>query len=40
MSQSPQLRVDFSKKAVQRAHQLSLQRMAHSYRELFLRELQ
>jgi glycosyltransferase involved in cell wall biosynthesis len=40
MSQSAELREEFSKKALQRAAQLNLQRMAHSYRELFLRELQ
>jgi glycosyltransferase involved in cell wall biosynthesis len=40
MSRSPQLRDEFSSKATQRAQQLSLERMAHSYRELFLRELE
>jgi glycosyltransferase involved in cell wall biosynthesis len=39
LSRSPQLRDQFSKKAIQRAHQLSLERMANSYRDLFLREL-
>ncbi|HEV8293600.1 MAG TPA: glycosyltransferase [Tepidisphaeraceae bacterium] len=40
MSRSKQLREQFSKKAVQRAHQLSMQRMANSYRQLFLKELE
>jgi len=39
MSQSSQLRNEFSKKAIQRAHQLSLEKMAHAYRDLFLREI-
>jgi glycosyltransferase involved in cell wall biosynthesis len=40
MSQSSQLLEDFSRKALQRAVQLNLQRMTDSYRQLFLRELQ
>jgi glycosyltransferase involved in cell wall biosynthesis len=40
MSRSSQLREEFSRRALQRAQQLSLQRMADSYRQLFLRELQ
>ncbi|HEV8377445.1 MAG TPA: glycosyltransferase, partial [Tepidisphaeraceae bacterium] len=40
MSRSSQLREEFSRKALERAGQLSLERMAHSYRDLFLRELQ
>jgi glycosyltransferase involved in cell wall biosynthesis len=40
MSRSSQLRDEFSHRAVKRAQQLSLERMADSYRELFLRELQ
>ena len=40
MSRSAELREKYSRKAIQRAHQLSLHRMAHSYRQLFLRELQ
>jgi len=38
-SRSSQLREQFSQKAIQRAHQLSLERMAKSYHDLFLREL-
>lgn len=40
LSRSPQLRDELSSKALERALQLSLQRMADSYREVFLRELQ
>ncbi|HEV8607664.1 MAG TPA: glycosyltransferase [Tepidisphaeraceae bacterium] len=40
MSRSSQLREAFSKKATERAQQLSLGRMAQSYRDLFLRELE
>ncbi len=40
MSRSSQLRETFSRKATERAQQLSLQRMAQSYRDLFLRELE
>ena len=40
LSRSTQLRDELSMKANQRASQLSLQAMAHSYRQLFLRELQ
>jgi len=40
MSRSSQLRDQYSKKATQRAQQLSLARMAQSYRDLFLRELE
>ena len=39
MSRSSQLREQFCKKAMQRATQLSLERMAHSYQQLFLKEL-
>ena len=39
LSGSPQLRDELSKKAIDRAGQLSVERMVHSYRELFLREL-
>jgi len=40
MSRSSQLRDEYSKKAKQRAQHLSLERMAQSYRDLFLRELE
>jgi glycosyltransferase involved in cell wall biosynthesis len=39
ISSSSKVREELSKKAIQRAQQLTLERMAHSYRQLFLKEL-